>query len=482
MAKSRQSTVKGWRFFGSYEQTFTPIWPKTCRKRPESFDRGTKPRGQIKPVVAALLASLTAFSFWSCSGKEAAEQNPTMTVQVATVERQPIERTVVADAALYPLRQSAIVPKISAPVSKFYVNRGDHVHAGQLLAELESGDLAAAVTENQGAYQQAQAAYSTAVNADAPQSLQKAQLDLKAAKGTLDAAQKLYENDKSLFTQGAIPRKQLEDSGVAFTQAQNQYDIAEKHLGALEGFGNEDALKAAKGELTAAQGRYDAAQAQLGYAQVRSPIDGVVTDRPLYPGEMAPAGTPLITVMDLSRIVARAHIDQQEAALLKTGDLAILSVRGGDDAIPAKVTLVSPALDPNSTTVEVWAEAPNPHDRLRPGSSAQVTFIAQKVQDALVIPAAAVITASDGSTSVILAGADSKPQQKSVKTGIRQGDLLQITEGLNEGDRVVTQGAYEIAQEDPDVMAKTKLLISAPKSPDEGGDKDSGKDADSDQK
>ncbi len=439
-------------------------------------------RRPIAERPAALLAALGVLSLWSCSGKKTAGQAPTMTVQVATVKRQPIELTVASDATLYPLHQAAIVPKINAPVSKFYIQRGDHVRAGQVLAELESSDLAAAVTENQGAYEQAQATYRATIGASLPEVMQKAQLDLGAARKALDAEQKIYDSRQSLFQQGAIPRKDLEDAGLALTQARNQFEIAQKHLDALKSFGNADAQKAAAGELQAAKGRYEAAEAQLGYARVRSPIDGVVTDRPLYPGEMAAAGSPLITVMDTSRVVARAHIDQHQAALLKVGDAATLSVAGISDEVPAKITLVSPALDPNSTTVEVWAEAANPHHRLRPGSSVRVTFVAQEVKDALVIPAAALITASDGSTCAILAGADGRPQQKPVKTGIRQGELLQITEGLNEGDRVVTQGAYEIAQEDPDVMAKTKLLIAAPKASDEGGDQGSGKDADSDQK
>ncbi|HEV3279403.1 MAG TPA: efflux RND transporter periplasmic adaptor subunit [Terriglobia bacterium] len=439
----------------------------------------TSPRPIAAPAAVAVLGAL---SLWGCSGKDAAAPAPTMTVQVAAVQRDTIAREVTSDATLYPFRQAAIVPKISAPVSKFYVERGDRVRAGQLLAELESRDLAAAVTENQGAYQQAEATYQTAMRSGLPEEMQKAQLDLDAAHKGLDAQQKIFDNRQSLYQQGAIPRKDLDDAGLALAQARGQYEIAQKHLDSLRSFGNADGQQAAQGELQAAKGRYEAAQAQLAYAQVRSPIDGVVTDRPVYPGEMAAAGSPLITVMDLSRIVARAHIAQQEAAFLRVGDEATLAVGGVGDEIPAKVTLVSPALDPNSTTVEVWAEAANPHGRLRPGTSARVTFVAGKVKDALVIPAAALVTAGDGSTSVILAGADGKPQQKPVKTGIRQGDRLQITEGLREGDRVVTQGAFEIAQEDPDVLARTRLLIVAPKSSDEGGDQGPGKDADPDQK
>jgi HlyD family secretion protein len=399
-----------------------------------------------------------------------------MTVQVATAEQAPIELEVNADAVLYPLDQAAIVPKVSAPVARFLVSRGSRVRAGELLAELESKDLAAAVTEARGNYVQAQAAYDTAVKAGLPEEMQKAAGDVKAAKETLDGAQKLVNNRQVLYQQGAIPYKDLQDATVALVTVKNNYELAQRHYEALRSFGNQDALKAAEGNLAAAKGRFEAAQAQLSYAEIRSPIDGVVTDRPLYAGEMASAGTPLLTVMNLSDVVARAHLTQQQAALLKTGDQVTISVPGASDDVPAKVTVVSPALDPNSTTVEVWAEAANPHDRLQPGSSVRVTFTARTVRNALVIPASALVTASDGTTSVIVAGADGKPEQKKVKVGIRQDDKLQITEGLNEGDRVVIQGAYELASEDPDVLAKTQLQIAEPKGSGEG--LDSGKDKD----
>jgi HlyD family secretion protein len=436
-------------------------------------------------VTCVTLAAVTAFScsgLVSCAVKRDEKPAPTMTVQVATVQRETIERLVTSEATLYPLRQAAIVPKISAPVSKFYVQRGDHVRAGQVLAELESRDLAAVVTENQGAYEQAQANYRTAIRSGLPEEMQKAELDLQAARKALEAEQSIFNNRQSLFQQGAIPRRDLDDAALALTQARNQFEIAQKHSDSLRSFGSQDAQKAAAGELQAAKGRYDAAQAQLEYAQVRSPIDGVVTDRPLYTGEMATAGSPMITIMDLSRVVARAHIAQQEAALLKVGDQATLVVAGSGEEVPATVTLVSPALDANSTTVEVWADAANPRGRLRPGSSAGVTFVAEKVPDALVIPVGALITGADGSTSVILAGADDKPRPQAVKTGIRQDDRVQVVAGLQAGESVVTQGAYEIAQEDPDLQAKTKLLIVTPKASNDGGDQDSGTDADSGKK
>lgn len=395
-------------------------------------------------VSAVILAVALAMVLVGCGSKEPAGKEPVVTVQAAAVKRGPIQRVVSSEAVLYPLKQTAIVPKISAPVSEFYVNRGDVVHRGELLAKLESKDLAAAVVENRGAYEQAQAAYQTATQASVPEEVQKAELDVKGAKDALNAAQKRYDSLQALYKQGAAARKDVNDAGVVLTQDQNTYDIANRHLETLK-LVREDNLKSAQGQLTQAQGRYDAAQAQLGYSDIRSPIDGVVADRPLYPGEMAAAGTPLITLMNVSKVIARAHIPQSEAQLLKAGDAARLAVAGASEQVSGKVTIVSPALDPGSTTVEVWAEFQNPNRSLKPGTTAQVSMVAETVPNALIVPASALLTAPDGSTTVMVAGSDDKAHQRAVKAGIRQGDDVQITEGLKEGERVVTAGAYGLA-------------------------------------
>jgi RND family efflux transporter MFP subunit len=209
--------------------------------------------------------------------------------------------------------------------------------------------------------------------------------------------------------------------------------------------------------LAAAKGKYQGAAAQLSYSEIRSPISGVVTDRPLYPGEMATAGTPLVTVMDLSHVIAKAHIPQAEAALLKVGDTANVSAPGLEDPIPGKVSVVSPALDPNSTTVEVWVDARNPHQELKPGTSVSISMLAQTIPDALTVPAAAVLTEPDGTTSVMVIGDDSRAHQRDVKTGVRQQNQIQIVSGLKAGERVVTAGAYGL----PD---NTRVQLQAPPS------------------
>jgi multidrug efflux pump subunit AcrA (membrane-fusion protein) len=403
--------------------------------------RNQQPAKLTRRVAAAGVAALLALVSFGCSEKEK-EKEPVVSVESALVQRTRLQRTVTAEAIVFPLHQAALVPKISAPVEKFYINRGSHVRQGQLLAVLENKDLSAAAEQSKGEFEQAQAAYETTTAASVPEEVKKAELDAQAAKQNLEAEQKVYAARQDLYKQGALPRKELDAEAVTFTQARNNYEIAQQHLNSLLRTSKAQELKSAQGQLAAAKGKYQGAAAQLSYSEIRSPISGVVTDRPLYPGEMATAGTPLLTVMDLSHVIAKAHIPQAEAALLKVGDEASVSAPGLEDPIPGKVSVVSPALDPNSTTVEVWVDARNPHQVLKPGTSVSISMLAQTIPDALTVPAAAVLTEADGTTSVMVVGDDSRAHQRDVKTGVRQDNQVQIVSGLKAGERVVTAGAY----------------------------------------
>jgi HlyD family secretion protein len=389
------------------------------------------------------------------------DTEPTVTVQVAAVEKTTIQHAIKTQAILFPRQQAAIVPKISAPVQKFLVKRGSAVHAGQLLAVLENRDLNAAAQDTKGSYDQAQASYATTTGASLPEEIQKAEADAQQAQQALDAQEKVFQSRQQLFDQGALPRKELDQSRVDVTAARNQDAIAKKHLDALMAIGKQQALKSAAGQLESAKGKYLGAQAQLSYSEIRSPIDGVVTDRPLYPGEMAAAGTALLTVMDISSVIAKAHIPQDDAAALRVGDQGTMTVPGIEEPIEGKVTVVSPALDPNSTTVEVWLEAKNSKQALKPGTSVQLSLTAQTVKDALVVPSSSVITTPEGATAVMLAGTDGRAHQKVVKVGIRNGDDVQIVEGVTASDKVIATGAYGL----PD---KTKIKIESAQSPAEG--------------
>jgi multidrug efflux pump subunit AcrA (membrane-fusion protein) len=378
-----------------------------------------------------------------CSKKESPEQTA-VAVQAATAQVQSITEHIVTDAVLAPIAEAAISPKITAPVKKFYVQRGAHVKAGELLATLENRDLEAAVTDNQGSFDAADATYQTSIKATVPEDYQRAQLDLAQAKANLDLNQSIVASRKQLFAQGAISGRDLDTSQATLVQAQAAYDTAKQHLDSMQQVSRAAALQAAKGQLESARGKYQGAEAALSYSEVRSPIAGVVTDRPLFAGETAASSAPLITVMDISALLAKIHLSQPQAQLLKTGDPASVTVPGLPDPVPGKITLVSPALDPGSTTVEIWVRLENSKGTLRPGTAVHVSIAGRTAPKAIVVPSESIVVASSGKSTVMVIGSDGVAHQTAVETGIADAGLTQILTGLSAGQKVVTTGAASL--------------------------------------
>ncbi len=416
----------------------------------------------FKSITSLLLVALVA----GCGSKKEEDTSPVVTVDVAPVLLSKIQRTVRADGLLYPKQQAAMVPKITAPVKRVHVQRGARVRSGQLLVELENQDLSGAAAETRAALSQAEANFETTTKATVPEELQKAELDAKAAQDAATAAQSVFENRQRLFREGAIAQKDVNDAQVALSQARTQYETARKRLDDLRSFANEQTLRAAAAQRDAARGRNESAQAQLSYSRLTSPIDGVVTDLPFYPGETPPSGAPVVTVMDVSRVIARAHVSQTDASQIAVGNAANLIGPDGVP-IPAKVTQLSPALDAASSTVEVWVEAENKDGKLRAGSSVRVEIVAKTVANALVIPLQAVMTSPQGATFAILVDKDNKPHLRKIAVGIRDAGKAQVTDGLSSGDRVATTGAYELFRLDPEVLEKTKVQIAPAKEEEE---------------
>ena len=245
--------------------------------------------------------------------------------------------------------------------------------------------------DSKGQFDQAEANYRAVTAATLPDEMTKSQQDADAAKEALDAAQKVYDSRQQLLREGAIARKLVDDAAVSLAQARSQYETALKHLQTFRGPGSAEQAKGAAAQVESARGRYQGAEAQVAYSEVRSPINGVIADRPLYAGEMATAGSPLLTVMDISSVIARVNVPSADANQLHPGSPATIHAPNGD--LDGKVTVVSPAVDPQSTTVEIWVEAPNPRGLLKPGAAVQASMLAQTIPNALVVPNAAILSA-----------------------------------------------------------------------------------------
>jgi len=415
-------------------------------------------------VIAGVLTAgflLAGCGKGGAAKETAAEQEAPTPVTVETAVRGAIDRVVTADAVLYPINQANVTPKISAPVKRILVNRGDHVRVGQLLAELESSDLAAAAEESKHQYEQAQAAYQTLTGATVGEDRSKAESDVRSAQQTLDAAKKLYDNRVELQRQGALAQKLVDDAKVALAQAQSQFDVAQRHLQALNQVSQREAIAGSQAQVAAAKSHYDSAAVKVSYGQIRSPISGVIADRSIYPGEIAASGTPLVSIVDISQLVARTNVPVKEASAISVGRPA--RITGPDGDLAGKVTVVSPSVNPNTTTVEVWVQVPNPGEKLKPGGTVRVSIIAETIQNTIVVPTSALLNSDEGGQKVIVITSDSVAHERRIVAGVRQGMRVQIVTGLQEGDQVVTTGGLGLED-------KAKVAIQKAKSEDEDED------------
>jgi len=420
-------------------------------------------------AIASLIVAASLLAGCGKAKDEAAGETEAPTpVMVETAVLGAIDHVVTADAVLFPINQSSVTPKISAPVKRMLVNRGDHVRTGQVIADLESSDLAAAVQEARYQYEQAQSAYATVTGATVVEDETKARADVQSAQSAFDAAKKLYDSRAALQKEGALAQKQVDETKLQMVQAQTQLETAQQHLKSLNGVGRQEAIRTAQAQMDAAKAHQEALAVQLSYARVVSPISGVVAERQVNVGETASAGMPLISVVDISQVRAIANVPAKEASSLRVGRPA--RVAGPDGDIPGTVTVVSPAANANATTVEVWVQIANPGERLKPGETARVSIIAETIQNTLVVPASALLNGDEGRQKVMVISSDSVAHERMVTVGVRQGDRVQILSGVQPGEQVVTSGGLGLDD-------KAKVTIQQPKSEDDDDDDSGGDEA-----
>jgi RND family efflux transporter MFP subunit len=230
----------------------------------------------------------------------------------------------------------------------------------------------------------------------------------------------------------------VDDAKVLLVQAQSQFDTAKQHLALLESAGQPAQLKSSEAQANAAKAHYESSAAQSSYGEVRSPISGVVADRGVNVGDVAGSGAALFSIVDISRIVARANVPVNEAAMLRQGQSAVIT--GPDGDVEGKVVVVSPSVDANTTTVQVWVEAANQGEELKLGSTVTVKIQAGDVADAAIVPVSALLASDEGGEKVMVAAADGTAQERKVETGVRNGDDVQIVSGVKPGEKVIVRG------------------------------------------
>jgi HlyD family secretion protein len=383
----------------------------------------------------------------ACTKKEEAPPKTVVEVKTAAAEEEDIRIFVRAAATIFPREQSNVASRITAPIVKLLVHKGDSVKAGQTLALLEGRDIAAQREESLAAVADAQANLQKMVGGTLPSDIERAHGQLQTAEAAYNQARAIYEKRQELFKLGAIPQRELLVSQTDLATTKTNYDVAKRSLELLENQSRDRDIKIAESRLGQAQARLQGSDAQVAYTTIVSPSSGTITEQFMYAGDMAKPDMPIFTVMDLSGAVARAQVPEAEAGALRLGQgCSFQSADNADAKYQGRISVINRAVDTARRTVEVWCEIAKPPSTLRAGVFGQASMLTA-TKRGVVVPQPA-LQLNEGTHSGWVMTVDSKniAHKSEVEAGEIADGKVQILKGLKPGENVITQGAYGLPE------------------------------------
>ncbi len=419
----------------------------------------TSPRQKfliIGGILAASLLIIFGYLYYERSktanvnvtaGAADAKEETVVSVKVATAEKESISKEFTAIGNVAPAESSTVAASIGAQIKQMRLLKNQYVRQGDVLAVLASQDLQAQRNEATAALAEARLNQQTLQKVTIPQTRAQTEKDSSDAKAVADNARATYERRKDLYAKGGLSLKELEASGLALKNAENALRLAQNNAQLNQSAVNPNAQAIAQSKIKQAQERVNTIDVQANLAQVRAPISGFVTDQFQFEGEYAAAGARLLTISDTNSIVVKANFADTVVADLREGDAVTVRPPGApDERLSGKVTLISRSSDAANRTVEIWANFGNARGLLRVGDAVQFVVSSNPANDAVVVPAAAVtLDASNGDEGTVMTvDKDDTAHEVKVKVGIKQGDKIQITEGLDGGETVVVEGNYSL--------------------------------------
>lgn len=384
--------------------------------------------------------SLTIFAIAlvlvACGGRAPQKRGPTaLDVDVAQAQRRTIATYITLDGQVSPLEESTLSFQQSGPVSAIYVNQGDRVSAGELLARIDDSTLRAQLAQDMALIAQASArAQSSAMNVPIVSS--QTSDAVRSAKAALDNAQLTYNQDQQLFRQGYVSQSQLVQARSAYIAAQTQYQsaVANQKTTAVSS-SNAAADRAA---VQSAQAQANTLQTMIGQTALYAPFDGVVTARLLDPGAMASPGTPVVRVSKIDTVWINVNVPDEDLPYVHAGTPVTFTTGASGRRFSARINAVNAVPTQGTLSYQARIRQVNPGDTLRGGMLVSVTVQQARHDNAIVVPRQAVAQ-SDRGTAVFVVGADKKAKEVPVQVGLQTDTLSEVRSPLvGPGTTVIT--------------------------------------------
>lgn len=232
---------------------------------------------------------------------------------------------------------------------------------------------------------------------------------------------------------------------VDLEQQRLRFERAEKML--KEGLTSTEAFETAQRDLRSAEAALELAELELSYTHVRAPFTGRVVRRLVDPGQTVSNGTPLFTLVDMSRLLARVFIPAKEFRSIRPDQPVQLVVTSSGDHLTGRIDLVNPMVDPESGTIKVTVAVTDYPPSTRPGDFVEVSIVTDRHEGALLVPRIAVV--SERGRRTVFVADDGSARQQSVEVGFEDEQSAEIVAGIEEGELVVVQGQRALRDGQP---------------------------------
>ncbi len=372
-------------------------------------------------VLLVLLAAVLG----GCGESRKAEaDNPANAPEAAVVKVQRRDLAVTLEIAseFLPNQEVDVYAKVSGYIQKLYVNWGDHVKEGQLLAVLEIPELQQQLLQDQA-------------------NVSRSEQDIGRAHEEQSRAESAYKVAHITYTRLADVQKSRPE-----LVAQQEIDVAQgKDLEANAAVSSsKDALAAAEQALLSSKAALEKDKAMFAYARMTAPFDSVVTQVYNYTGALLPAGTAggkgdaalcHLSQNNLLRLVI--PIPERAVSDIHVGQPLEVDVSGLKKSFTGKIVLFSDQIDPSTRTMHTEVSVSNPNYEIIPGMYANVRIPLHSATNVLAVPVQAVQSSGTGQGTVLVVNATNHLERREVKLGLESANYAEVLSGLNENEMVV---------------------------------------------
>ena len=354
-----------------------------------------------------------------------------------------------------PERIAVVSPQLGGWVEKVCVVDGQSVRAGELLIVLDSRLARVELGRTRAAVKEKQAVLARLKQGFLPHELEVARQDRDKAGAAMEGLRGEMEAIQKLRARNEVSKVHYETKVKAYQAAEAAFASADAHMKLLEEGTRPEMIDEAEAQLDSVKANLDHAKLALEFCSITSPIDGMVVQLVARQGQFFNQASPLATVMDLSEIFVQLRIPSAQFTNVQEGTAVVVAPTSlPRRTFEGKIVRIGGEANPLTGNIDAFASLTNDKNLLRPGLGCRARVSLPAIPDALTVPSSAV--ADHAGTSIVTVVRDGKAYETEVTLGVQSQDVVQVLEGLSEGDVVVTQGGYGLPEGCPVSVALTE--------------------------